>query len=427
MYLKEKYYFCSMADTPSYSRSGGAGGAQSTPPQGSLSHNGSVSVHGQHGSRVPGNLTGWRQYADKSGKVTSPPNYPDTSYQAYLRAGGNLLGIGYIAWRDRVMGDYNTAYNLYQQWYDSTQQQVGRIAEAGLNTNLAYGMASPGSASGGPAGASAAPTTGDVFSQVAGAFTGFSGGLKTLAETADIVNRLPESRFKGLMARQLNSAAAAGAINSENLWKQSINSARLDFGVGKSTAERESAENIYRTAKDNADKQLLDYMTSHDSEGSETDFSGSMYVGKESIKLKQDQLAYDKNKAEFDYLFSHPEYWKAMIDKLQNEAVITGAEASTASLILKDTTMDPWSKMLALQGGVPGFLAKMAFGITHNLMESPFSKNPVVEGGKILGNAAGKGWRKLKDYAKKSNKGGTPKKASKGVKNKDYPSGIYNH
>lgn len=397
-----------MAEPSPYSRSGSAEGSQSTPPHESFIHNGSLSVHGSLGTRYPGNLTGWRKYADKSGQVTSPPNYPDTSFQAYLAAGGNLLGIGYIAWRDKVMGDYNTAYNLYQQWYDSTQQQVGRIAEAGLNTNLAYGMASPGSAAGGPAGASAAPTTADVFSQVAGAFTGFSGGLKTLAETADIVNRLPESRFKGLLAKQLNSAAAAGAINSENLWKQSLNTARLDLGVGKSTAERESAENIYKAAKDNADKQLLDYMISHDSEGSETDFSGSMYVGKESIKLKQDQLAYDKNKAEFDYLFSNKQYWQAMLDKMVADATISKSEAFAADQIMSDPNMDNWSKMLALQGGLPGFLAKLAYSISSNGISGLKNTGTNIYNG--LNNAGNKiisgtkkGWRKLKDWTKKLN------------------------
>ena len=382
-----------MANDSSYSRPGG--GAAATPPP-SVGSNNRVSVPRQTSSY---SRNGWRFYADRIGQVTSPPNYPDTSFGAYLRAGGNVLGIGYIGWRDKQLADYQTAYNLYQQWYDSTAQQVSRINAAGLNTNLAYGMASPGSAAGGPAGMSQAPTVGDIFGQVAGAFTGFSGGLKTLAEAADIVNRLPESRFKGIMARQLNSAAAAGAINSENLWKQSLNSARVDLGVGKSQASREQADNILQSAKDSADQQLLEYMTTHDLEGSETDFEGSAFVAGKIIPVKNDALAYQKNKLEFDKLFSDPRYFDTVLKKMVNDNWISYGQAYTVRTIVNDPTLNPQSKALMLQGGLPGFLAKLSGMLASNSIQL----------GKGIGKGIGKGakWlgNDIKTGAKKFGQG----------------------
>lgn len=383
------------------------GGSSATPPP-SVRSNGRISVQGQSSSRNQQSRTvaGWRQYADNSGQVTSPPNYPDTSYGAYLSAGGNVLGIGYIAWRDKQLADYQTAYNMYQQWYDSTPQQVSRINAAGLNTNLAYGMASPGFAAGGPAGMSQAPTVGDIFGQVAGVFTGFSGGLKTLAEAADIVNRLPESRFKGIMARQLNAAAAAGAINSENLWKQSLNSARVDIGVGKSQASREQADNILQSAKDSADQQLLEYMTSHDLEGSETDFEGSAFVAGKVIPVKNDALAYAKNKFEFDKLFSDPRYFDTMLKKMVNDNWISYGQAYTVRTIVNDPNLDPQSKALMLQGGLPGFLAKLSGMIASNSIELgkgigkgvKWFANDVKTGAKKAGESFKNGYKKFKSW-----------------------------
>lgn len=397
-----------MAEGSIYSRPGSAPGEQTpTPPSrgsGVTGQSFGRSIESTSSWQSPG----WQQYADKSGKVTSPPNYPDTSYQAFLKAGGNLLGIGYIGWRDKVLADYQTAYNMYQQWYDSTAQQVGRIAEAGLNTNLAYGMASPGSAAGGPAGMSQAPTPADVFGQVAGAFTGFSGGLKTLAEAADIVNRLPESRFKGIMAKQLNSAAAAGAINSENLWKQSLNSARLDLGVGKSQASREQADNVLQSAKDSADQQLLDYMTTHDLEGSETDFEGSAFLKGKIIPVKNDALAYSKNKLEFDKLFSDPRYFETILDKMVNDNWISKGQAYTVQTIINDPNLDSNTKALMLQGGLPGFLAKLSGMLTSHTID--------------LGKGVGKGIKwvatDIKTGAKKAGQG--VKKLYNNIKKSDW-------
>lgn len=208
-----------------------------------------------------------------------------------------------------------------------------------------------------------------------------------MAEAADIVNRLPESRFKGIMAKQLNSAAAAGAINSENLWKQSLNSARVDLGVGKSQASREQTDNILQSAKDSADQQLLEYMTTHDLEGSETDFEGSAFVAGKIIPVKNDALAYQKNKLEFDKLFSDPRYFDTVLKKMVNDNWISYGQAYTVRTIVNDPNLDSQSKALMLQGGLPGFLAKLSGMLASNSIElGKGIARGIGKGAKWLGN-----------------------------------------
>lgn len=381
------------------------------------------------GYHVAGNppSSAYEGYKQSTNNFTRPPDYPDTSYGTYLKSGGSFPGFGYYAWRDKLVSDYNTAYELYTNWYNSAGQQVSRFNDAGLNTNLAYGQVSPGGTSFSPRAAGASPDIAGVIGSGASVLTAIVGNIKGLAETATLVTALPQSRFKSRLSKQLDVAAAAGAINSEHGYMQQLNTARQFLGVGSSKASAEKANATYQAAMDLANEQTLDYMMSHGSDGSESDFEGSLFLESKTSVAQSDILAYKKNKAEFDNLFSKPDYWKAQLDKMVADAIISQAEASTAALILSDNEMDPWSKMLALQGGIPGFLSKLAFSVTRNFKASPFGKNPVVESGKIIGGQAKKWWQSLKSAAKKSNKGGTPAKASKGVKNRDYPSNIYNH
>lgn len=381
------------------------------------------------GYQVAGNppSSAYDGYKQSTNNFTRPPDYPDTSYGRYLKSGGSFPGFGYYAWRDKLVNDYNTAYELYTNWYNSAGQQVSRLNDAGLNTNLAYGQVSPGGASFSPRSASPSPDIAGVIGTGAQVLAGVVGNIKTLAETATLVTALPQSRFKSRLAKQLDVAAAAGAINSEHGYMQQLNTARQVLGVGSSKASAEKANAAYQAAMDSANEQTLDYMMSHGFDGSESDFEGSLFLEGKTSAAQADILAYKNNKAQFDNLFSKPEYWKAQLDKMVADATITQAEASTASLILSDKEMDPWSKMLALQGGIPGFLAKLAFSMTRNIKASPFGKNPVFESGKIIGGKVKTWWQSLGEAARKSNKGKSPRQASKGVKNRDYPSNIYNH
>lgn len=371
-------YICIMASI--YSRSGGDGSA--TPPQGASgsSHNGSVSqtVSSSHTGAYK-ITSGWQQYANKQGKVTSPPNYPDVSYQAFLRQGGNALGIGYNAWRDRLLADYNTAYNMYQQWYNETAQQVGRIAEAGLNTNLAYGMATPGDSPGSALAQSSGPSPEQVFFGGINALVGLASGTKALAEAATILNELPESKLKGNIARQIDSAAKAGAINAENTYLGSLFGARNALGVGSSKAQQEKAQNSYEAAKADASERLLEYMTSHDEEGNTSDFESSLY-NKSEIATKSDAIiSYKHHKAEWDHLFSNPSYYTGLLNKAVAEGVISSGQAFVTQQILQDPGMDNFSKMLALQPGLVGFLAKAMFGVTSNIPQTTGSNQPFTD------------------------------------------------
>lgn len=386
--VSKNCYICSMAArTPSTSQNSGN----------NYSGNRAGQVSGQSGS-APGsrsggtattyrNATGWQKYADGNGNVTSPPTYPDTSFGAYLKQGGNLLGIGYNAWKDKLIAEYNTAYNMYQQWYDSAKQQVNRLVDAGLNTNLGYSMASPGSSPGGAYTQSSGPSPLDVFTGGIGALTGLASGTKALAEAAQIVNELPESKLKGNIARQVDAAARAGAINAENTYMGSLWSARNTLGLAGGKARQEQAEQAYHTSSAEASKSLLDYMTSHDAEGSETDFAGSVYTKGETSRRASQIIEYHSKKAEWDNLLSNPEYYRARLQKLKADGYISYSQAWQARQILEDPNMDNRSKFLALQPGLPGFLSKLSFSLTDALLEgftgkstgSPFH-GPVYRG-----------------------------------------------
>ena len=354
-----------MADSSIYSRSGGD---SSTPPP--FPSNGRVSSSGQSfGPRVKYGSDTWQSYADKNGQVTSPPNYPDVSYGAYLRAGGNVLGIGYNSWKDQRLAAYNTAYNMYQQWYDSTAQQVSRIEAAGLNTNLAYGMATPGSSPGGALAQSSGPSPEQVFFGGVSALTGLAGGLKSLAEAATIVNELPESKLKGNIARMIDAGAKAGAINAENTYLGSLFGARNALGVGASKAQAEKAEAAYSEAKNQADADLISYMTTHNEVGEKASIESSIF-GSSEISTRRDAiLSYTKHRKEWDELLSNSEYWSALLDKAVGEGWISKAQGEVARSILQNEDMDNMSKMLALQPGLTGFFAKAAFGMTDSVVK----------------------------------------------------------
>lgn len=388
--VEKKMYICSMA-TVSNSRSGGTSAASGSVPASSASGVGrSVAIgNTRNAPSRSGNsarvkktygLSDWQYYADSNGVVTSPPNYPDVSYGAYLAAGGNLLGIGYNSWRDQRLAAYNTAYNMYQQWYDATPQQVARLAEAGLNTNLGYSMASPGSSPGGARAETSGPSPEQVFFGGINALTGLASGTKALAEAATIVNELPESKLKGQIARQIDSAAKAGAINAENTYLGSLYGARNALGLGRSKAEQEKAEQAYNTAHNEASKSLLDYMTSHDENGNETDFAGSVYNRGEVSNRAAAIYEYKKVKQEWSQLLSNPKYWKARLDKLEADAYISHSQAWQARKILENPNMDDQAKFLALQPGLPGFFAKLSFSITDQLIEGFNNTKQTIRG-----------------------------------------------
>ena len=312
----------------------------------------------------------WSKFADEKGKVTSPPEYPDTSFTTFKKQGGHALGFGYNAWRDRRIAEYNTAYNLYKQYYDSMAQQVGRIQEAGLNPNLAYGQATPGSSAGAAYTEHSGPSPEQVFgigAQIVG--TMFT-GIKTLAEAATIINQLPESKFKGNLAKQLNVAAAAGAINAQNGYSASLNNARQALGVGTSVAEREKADNAYSAGKSNADKALLDYMTQHDPEGKPSDFDSSMYAQSGQAEKLGKIIDYKKVKQEWELLLSKPQYYEALLNKAVNEAWITRGQAFQVEHVLNDKNMGPSEKFLALQTGVPGFIGKICYEFASHVIQT---------------------------------------------------------
>lgn len=368
--VSKNCYICSMAariSTPSQN----VGSSYSGNRAGQVSGQSGAGVGSRSGGTATSNRnsTGWHKYADENGNVTSPPEYPDTSFGSYLKHGGNLLGIGYNAWKDKLIAEYNTAYNMYQQWYDAASQQVGRIVDAGLNPNLGYSMASPGSSPGGAYTQTSGPSPLDVFTGGIGALTGLASGTKALAEAAQIVNELPESKLKGNIARQVDAAARAGAINAENTYLGSLWSARNSLGLAGGKARQEQAQQAYDTSSAEASKNLLDYMTSHDAEGSESDFAGSIYTKGETSRRASQIIDYQSKKAEWDNLLSNPKYYNARLQKLQGDGYISYAQAWQARQILEDPNMDARAKFLALQPGIPGFLSKLTFSLTDALME----------------------------------------------------------
>lgn len=298
-------------------------------------------------------------YRDSSGNISSPPSYPDTSYSAYLAQGGNILGIGYFAWRDRLVNNYQMAYNEYQNYYNSAAQQKFRLAEAGLNTNLAYGSVSPGQAAGSPGGASSSPSPLDVATGASSIIGGVVGNLKTLAEAATIVAALPESKFKGNLFKQLDAAALAGKLNSEAIYTGQLNNARIAAGIPTSQANKERITNALVASQNDAEQQYLDYVTSHDSEGNEVGFSDSLFVGGRSSELANDQLTYLKNKKEFDELISDPLYFKSLLNKMVNESYLTYSQAYSAYQIISSPGNSPFDKALMLQSGLPGLIFKI--------------------------------------------------------------------
>lgn len=361
----------------------------------------------QGGYQVVGNppSSAYEGYKQSTNNFTRPPDYPDTSYGTYLKSGGSFPGFGYYAWRDKLVSDYNTAYELYKNWYESAPNQVAQLNAAGLNTNLAYGQVSPGGASFSPRSPGGSPDIAQVFGTGASILTALVGNVKGLAEAATIITQLPDSKFKSKLAKQLDVAAAAGAINSEHGYIQQLNNARNVLGVGTSKATQEKANSNYQAALDAANQVTLDYMTSHSADGSPSDLEGSIFLRGKTIGIESDILAYQKNKVEFDSLFSKPEYFKAVLDKMVNEAIISKGQAYTVQTIINDPNLDPQSKALMLQGGLPGFLAKLAGMTTSNVIDlgSGIGKgikwlgNDIKTGASKAGAGLKKGFQKIKN------------------------------
>lgn len=305
----------------------------------------------------------WRTtYADKDGVVRSRPNYPDTSFQSYLKAGGNLLGIGYNAWKDRLIQNYNTAVASYEDWYNSMPQQVERISQAGLNTNLAYGAASPGSAGDTSMVTPSGASPGEVFAQGAGVISSLFGNIKTLAEAATIINELPESRFKGKLAKQLDVAAQAGAINNEAGYMSQLMAARQSLGVGRSKAQAESNQAAYEAAQAKAEEEMIKYLTSTDEHGKPVeDISKSLFGESKGASLKNAIVEYRSNQKRFDKLLSDDRYWEATINKMVADSYISESEAWRLKQIRDDPNMGNAEKVLAMEKGLPGFVSRISF------------------------------------------------------------------
>lgn len=331
------------------------------------------------GKNVAASLGDWqtRYPVNDQGYVTSRPSYPDTSYSAFVKSGGNILGIGYNAWKDKLIQDYNTAVASYEDWYNSMPQQVDRIKAAGLNTNLAYGQASPGSAGSTSMVSPSGQTPGEVFGQGAQILSFLFGNIKTLGEAAKIVAELPDSRFKGRLAKQLDVAAAAGSMNSEFAYMHQLNSARVVLGAGTNKANQESSEAAYRSEYAQAEQDVINYMRHHTETGDYTPYIElSQYglSGKGSRMLsyyeyRNLKTEYNKNKQAYDTVFSHPEYWEAVKDKMIADKTISEGQAYKVNAIISDDNMDPYTKMLALESGMPGFLAKMVYSIISRAQE----------------------------------------------------------
>lgn len=325
------------------------------------------------------NIPSWqKQYgANSDGYVTSRPSYPDTSYGAFLKAGGNLLGINYNAWKDRLIQNYNTAVASYEDWYNSEQQQVGRIKAAGLNTNLAYGQASPGSAGSTSMVTPSGQTPGEVFGQGAQILSSLFGNIKVLGEAAKIVAELPESRFKGRLAKQLDVAAAAGSMNSEFAYMHQLNSARVILGAGTNKANAESSEAAYRAEYAQAEQDVINYMSHHTESGEYTPYIELSQYGQGAkgsrmlsyYEYRNLKTEYNKNQKAYDHVFSNPEYWQAVKDKMIADKKISQGQAYKVDAIMNDPNMDPYTKMLALESGMPGFLAKMVYSIVSRAQE----------------------------------------------------------
>lgn len=330
------------------------------------------------------NVPDWRTtYADKDGVVRIRPSYPDTSYQSYLKAGGNLLGIGYSSWKDQLEQNYNTAVAAYEDWYNSMPQQVERISQAGLNTNLAYGAASPGSAGDTSMVTPSGAAPGEIFAQGAGVISSLFGNLKTLAEAATIVNQLPESSFKGKLAKQLDVAAQAGAINNEAGYMSQLMAARQSLGVGRSKAQAESSKAAYESAQAKAEEEMIKYLTSTDEHGKPVaDISKSLFGESKGASLKNAIVEYKSNQKRFDKLFSDDRYWNATIDKMIADAYISESEAWRLKQIREDSNMGNAEKVLAMEKGLPGFVSRLSFFLSSVLVGGikngiPFNSTPM--------------------------------------------------
>lgn len=311
----------------------------------------------------------WRTtYADNDGVVRNRPNYPDTSYQNYLKSGGNLLGIGYAAWKDRLVQNYNTAVASYEDWYNSMPQQVERISQAGLNPNLAYGVASPGSAGDTSMVTPSGAAPGEVFAQGAAVISSLFGNLKTLGEAATIINELPESRFKGKLAKQLDIAAAAGAINNEAGYMSQLMAARQSLGVGRSKAQAESNQAAYESAQAKAEEEMIKYLTSTDEHGKPVaDISQSLFGESKGASLKNAIVEYKSNQKRFDKLLSDDRYWESTINKMVADSYISESEAWRLKQIRDDPNMGNAEKVLAMEKGLPGFISRISFFLSSVL------------------------------------------------------------
>lgn len=321
------------------------------------------------------NIPDWRTtYADKDGVVRNRPNYPDTSYQTYLKAGGNLLGIGYAAWKDRLVQNYNTAVAAYEDWYNSMPQQVERIEQAGLNTNLAYGAASPGSAGDTSMVTPSGAAPGEVFAQGAGVLASLFTNLKTLGEAATVINALPESRFKGRLAKQLDVAAQAGAINSEAGYMSQLNSARVLLGAGTRKATAEAAQSSWEAEQSLAEQDMLDYMRHHTPTGKDTPFiEQSLFGESRRSQAKNTIVEYRKNQKEYDKLFNNDDYWKAVLDKMKADAYISDSEAWRLEQIRNNPYESIEQKILAMEKGIPGFISRFFF-LLHTRYKQLFDR-----------------------------------------------------
>ena len=177
---------------------------------------------------------------------------------------------------------------------------------------------------------------------------------------------------------------------------------RVSSGVPVSKAQAEAAENALVISQKGAEKDYLEYMLTHGADGDLTDFEGSMFLQGRSSTVKSGILEYRKNQQQWDYVFSHPSYWKSMLAKAIDEGWITRGQAFGVRTILSDTSMPSTTKALALQTGLPGFFAKMSYFITSEGLKLPDKiKNPAGYTLKKGAEAINNGLTRLKNWSPK--------------------------
>lgn len=322
------------------------------------------------GSSAPGSASG------------SMPMYPDTSFSTYYQLYGKIGG--YYAWRDKQIADYTARYNEYQ-WnreneYNTTAAQLARIEEAGLNKMLAYDMATPGNGTydGSPYAGGQGPGPLEVAQAGSSVLSGFFQNAGSLVDTVQKWISLPESKYKAALAKVLDPAIQAGVINAKGAYQgayfnalNSIGAAGVAAGTEKSMNLSKQAKASYDSESYNMQSQMLDYLRTHNSLGEQiTDFGESALAQGKRGELGQQNMDFLTKSAQYTYLMSKPDYYKALLQKAQNEGTITRGEAWRIQYILDDPNRTAEEKFVLLNShGLLGGAAGIAVGMKDSIMD----------------------------------------------------------